>query len=126
MKMPIKIAEILEEAEDEDECVVLEKALYGLVQAARQFFKKLTHVMEDKLRFVRCKADNCLLMRKNELGLIAMCVYIDDTLCVGSKESLIKFKIEISEHFAVKEEGIMTEFVGCSEVREKATLYMHQ
>ena len=126
MKMPIGIAEILEEAEDDDECVVLDKALYGLVQAARQFFKKLTHVMEDKLGFVRCKADNCLLMRENKLGLIVVCVYIDDTLCVGSKESLKKFKTEISEHFAVKEEGIMTEFVGCSVVREKESLYMHQ
>ena len=45
---------------------------------------------------------------------------------MGSKESLSKFKIEISEHFAVKEEGIMTEFVGCSVVREKETLYMQQ
>ena len=85
MKMPIGIAEILEETEDDDECVVLDKALYGLVQADMQFFKKLMHVMEDKLGFVRCKADNCLLMRKNELGLIVVCVYIDDTLCVGSK-----------------------------------------
>ena len=82
--------------------------------------------MEDKLEFVRFKAYNCLLMRENKLSLIVVCVYMDNTLCVGLKESLNKFKIEISEHFAVKEEGIMTEFVECSVVREKETLYMHQ
>ena len=42
MKMPIGIQEILSEADYLDNCVVLDKALYGLVQEARQFFKKLT------------------------------------------------------------------------------------
>ena len=60
------------------------------------------------------------------MGLVVVCVYIDDTLCVGSKGALTKFKKEIAQHFAVKEERIMKEFVGCSVVREKDTLYMHQ
>ena len=57
-KMPVKIQEILDEADDSDDCVVLDKTLYGLVQAARQFFKKLTYVMEKELGLIRCKADN--------------------------------------------------------------------
>ena len=56
--MPIGIVDILEEDEDSDECVVLDKALYSLVQKARQFYKNLTHVMEDKLGFAKCKLDS--------------------------------------------------------------------
>ena len=75
--------------------------------------------MEKEIGFVRCKSDNCLLTGEDKMGLVVMCVYIDDTLCVGTKEALVKFKKEIAQYFAVKEEGIMTEFVGCSVVREK-------
>ena len=36
--------------------------------------------MENKLGSVRCRADNCLLMREGELVLVVVCVYIDDTI----------------------------------------------
>ena len=34
---------------DEDKCLVLDKVIYGLVQGARQFHKRLTKAMEDDL-----------------------------------------------------------------------------
>ena len=40
MKMLNGIQAILEEDDDSDDCLVLDKSLYGLVQAAIQFFKK--------------------------------------------------------------------------------------
>ena len=43
--------------------------------------------MEKQLGFGRCKADNFLFIREDELGLVVVCVYIDDTLCVGTKEA---------------------------------------
>ena len=44
---------------------------------------------------------------------IVVCVYIDDTLCAGTKEAIQEFKREIKKHFAIKEEGEMKEYVGC-------------
>ena len=36
---------------DEDKCLVLDKAINGLVQAARQFHRRLTKAMEDDMGF---------------------------------------------------------------------------
>ena len=46
-KMPIRIQKILNEVDDLDNCVMLVKALYSLVEAARQFLKK-THPCDGK------------------------------------------------------------------------------
>ena len=45
------------------DCLILDKAIYGLVQAAWQFFKKMIEVLEKKMNFVWSMNDQCLLMR---------------------------------------------------------------
>ena len=41
-----------------------------------------------------------------------MCVYIDDTLCMGNERAIQEFKDEIKNHIAIKEEGEMREYIG--------------
>ena len=41
--------------------------------------------------------DQCLLMRNDQNGTINVCLYIDDTLCVGDKKVLDAFKMEIKK-----------------------------
>ena len=98
---------------DDEECLVLDKAIYGLVQAARQFHKRLTSVMESEMGFSKCLGDECLLIRTTNEGAVIVCVYINDTLCVGDKEAIEEFKIELKHHFLIKEEGEMQKYVGC-------------
>ena len=50
-----------------DDCLPLNKAIYGLVQAARQFYKKLKNTPTGKLGFDVCKADPCYSIRKAQL-----------------------------------------------------------
>ena len=57
--------------------------------------------------------DQCLLMRNDQNGTIIVCLYIDDTLCVGDKEALDAFKKEIKKYFVMKEEGEVEDYVGC-------------
>ena len=54
---------------DED-CVLLEKSLYGLVQAARQFYKKLVEVLVNELNFEKFLAEPCLLMKYGDSGIV--------------------------------------------------------
>jgi hypothetical protein len=42
----------------EDECLLLEKMIYGLVQSARAYYKKFTAVLEEG--FTQLAADPCL------------------------------------------------------------------
>ena len=95
---------------NEDDCVILDKSIYGLVQAARQFHKKLLDVMIKNLGFEKCRADECLLWRRTTEGMIIVCVYIDDTFCVGEEGSIKTFKREL-KNFNTKEEGEMYEYV---------------
>ena len=58
-------------------------------------------------------ADECLFMRIIEKRTVVVCVYIDDILCLGDKESIFEYKNQLMLHFAIKEEGEMKEYVGC-------------
>ena len=49
--------------------------------------------------FDKCLVDECLLRKETKKGTVIICVYIDDTLCVGDKEAINEFKREISSHF---------------------------
>ena len=90
---------------DKNDCLILDQAIYGLVQAARQFFKKMIEVLETKMNFVRSMNDQCLLMRNDQNGKIIVCLYIDDTMYVGDKKALDTFKKEIKKCFVMKVEG---------------------
>ena len=109
----------------EDECLFLLQGIYGLVQSARQFFKKLLEILIGKMGFIKCLSDQCLLFRRDETGTAIICLYIDDTLVVGDKLAIEKFKKEIKTFFSTKEEGMMDEFVGCKVMRtgEKRLLF---
>ena len=98
--------------------------MYGLVQAAHQFYKKLTCVTVTKMGFVICKADGCLLIRVNDIGTVILCIYVNDMLVIGNKEAIEAFKSEIKQLFNTKEEGLMEEYVGCK-VTKKGNNKMH-
>jgi len=66
----------------EDECLLLLKAIYRLVQAARQWHKKLIDVLK-KIGFKGGIADPCLMMQQNELGVKKLSIYMDDNFCMG-------------------------------------------
>ena len=107
MDLPVGFNEVMELEGNNDECVVLDRAIYWLVQDARQFFKKLLEILVGKLGFTKCMPDNFLLTCTTASGTLILCVYIDDTLCIGNQKCIDKFKKDIKEHFTVKEEGKM-------------------
>ena len=72
-----------------DKCVRLLKTIYGLVQSARMFFKKLVQKLID-IGFVQNEADPCLLTWKSELGVVYVATYVDDCYCIGHSAALDK------------------------------------
>ena len=62
-----------------EDCVILDKSIYGLVQASCQFHQKLISKMTKNIGFHKCLSDKCLLFRNTEDGIIIVCIYIDDT-----------------------------------------------
>ena len=105
MKQPQGLKYMENESDTDNEHVlVLRQSIYGLVQAARQFFKKLRDVLIEKMGFEKCLINQCLLSRKGESGTLIICLYIDDTMIVGNEIEIKNFKEEIKVHFKTKED----------------------
>ena len=92
--------------------------MYGLVQAAWQFYKKLTCLTVTKMGFIKCEANGCLLIRVNDIIIVILCNYVDGMLVVGDKDAFKVFKQEIKQLFDTKEEGWMEEYVVCKVIRK--------
>ena len=46
MKIPEGYDEVINQDVDKEDCLILQKAIYGLVQATRQFWKKILDKMQ--------------------------------------------------------------------------------
>ena len=111
---------------EEDECLLLLKTIYGTVQAAREWGLMFARIMKE-LGFTQSAADPCLFVRKNELGLAIVIIYVDDGLCVGSKPALRQFFDQLREkNLELKVSEDMEDYLSCqvlfSKDRRKAWL----
>ena len=112
-------------------CLKLKKAIYGLVQAARQWWKKFKEVMQS-LGFNPSKADPCLFIKngdgKNKLPAFII-IYVDDGGIFGTKEQVKEVLQALSKGFKVKDLGPLKHFVGCHIVQDTGIpgkIYIHQ
>ena len=90
-----------------DDCVELKKAIYGLVQAARQFWKKFV----EKLKLVGFEGgsvDPCLYVKRSNLGICIVCWHVDDAIFAGDKEAVedaveslkrVGFELKVNDDF---------------------------
>ena len=110
-------------------CLLLVMALYGLVQAARQWYKKITSLFA-KLNFFPSPADPCLFVRakKGNEPPAYIILYVDDGAVMGSKEVIKEVISALSEMIKVKPLGPLKHFVGChlTEIGKKDTMFIHQ
>jgi len=65
-----------------DECLLLLKVLYGLVQGARQWHKKFIVILK-QIGFQGGNTDPCLLIKRGPNGMVMVSFYVDDNFCVG-------------------------------------------
>ena len=72
---------------DREDCLILWEAIYGLVQAARLFWKKIVDKMQEG-GFKLSEADPCMLYKKDEKGVCIIIIYIDDMLIIGKEEAI--------------------------------------
>ena len=62
------------------------KGVYGLCQAAGQFWKKFVNTAkQEPFGFQVSPADPCTLFKENELGVCIIIMYVDDMLIIGKR-----------------------------------------
>jgi len=97
----------------EEKYLKLEKSTYGLVQAARSWWKKFTKVLKHDLGFEQYENDSCLLKRKTSKGQVFLIIYVDDCFVVGDKDAVKEALEEIEKHFSITRSEKIEDFIGC-------------
>ncbi len=71
--------------------------------------------------------DPCLLFKFDEKGVLYICLYVDDLLCIGHWKAINAFIVEVRKHYAIKQMGKMDEYVGCKVIpSNKGGLFLAQ
>ena len=70
MKIPIGYDEVINPRAYKEDCLILQKAIYGLAQAARQFWKKTVDKMQEG-GFKLSETDPCILYKEDEKGTVS-------------------------------------------------------
>jgi Reverse transcriptase (RNA-dependent DNA polymerase) len=113
----------------QEHCVMLLRALYGLVQAARQWYKKITSIF-GKLNFFPSAPDPCLFIKKQkgQESPAFIILYVDDGVVIGIDSEIEEVIAALKTVVTVKDLGKMENFVGCHliETKEKDAIYILQ
>jgi hypothetical protein len=72
---------------NKDNVLLLHQCIYGLVQAARQYYKKIKEIL-NSIGFLGGDVDPCLFYRKNKKGTCYIALYVDDNLIVGDMSAI--------------------------------------
>ena len=104
-----------------DDCLVLKKALYGLVQSARQFFKKLVEILKS-IGFVQSTVEPCLLVKNDyKLGIAIIAIYVDDCYAIGDEIALNDMITKIQQKgLKIKVENDLSDYLSCEIVFNKS------
>ena len=85
MEVPVGFNEVYPNSmNEENTSFLLKKGIYGLCQAARQFWRKFVQEMS-KLVLKIIPADPCLLYEDDKSGTCVIIIYVDDMLVIGNK-----------------------------------------
>ena len=102
----------------------LHKAIYGLNQASRQFYRRITTYLQ-KIGFVKSHVEPCLLRHTSRQLYLA--IYVDDVLTVGNNEDVKWFSKIFEEEFEVRTCETVTEYIGTQLLPlSSSSLFLHQ
>ena len=97
----------------QDHCLLLKKTIYGLVQSAREFYKKLLQVLKE-LGFTENKSDPCLLSKWNDGGVVLIGIYVDDCLVIGKESQISRLIVDLKvKGFNLKVEKDLKDYLSC-------------
>ena len=72
------------------DCLLLKKAIYGLVQRAKQWWRKFISNLVEEFKFNSSQADACVLIKQDKKRVIILCIYVDDALMVRDPKAIKK------------------------------------
>lgn len=104
----------------------LNKYLYGLKQASRQWYSKLSSFLIS-LGYSQSQADHYLYVKSNHHSFTALLVYVDDIVLTGDSMAEIHFvKHLMHQQFKIKDLGQLRFFLGFEIAHSKSGIFLNQ
>ena len=104
----------------------LTKSLYGLKQASRQWYAKLTEVLYAR-GYKHSSNDYSLFYKKTSQSAVFLGVYVDDILLTGNDEvELQALKVYLDKVFKIKDLGSVNYFLGIEIIHATEGLLLTQ
>ncbi|KAL0353608.1 UNVERIFIED_CONTAM: Retrovirus-related Pol polyprotein from transposon RE1 [Sesamum angustifolium] len=104
----------------------LQKSLYGLKQASRQWNLELTTKLLD-FGFSQSTHEHCLFIKSSDSEFTALLVYVDDILLTGNSESALHaVRDYLDDLFTIKDLGQAKYFLGLELARSSHGLQVSQ
>ncbi|XP_043714862.1 L-type lectin-domain containing receptor kinase IX.1-like [Telopea speciosissima] len=104
----------------------LNGSLYGLKQASRQWFAKLSIALL-RLGFTQSKANYSLFFKGHDASAIYILVYVDDILITGQNSTAITaLKMTLHQQFRLKDLGPVKYFLGLEVARSRHGIFLNQ
>lgn len=103
----------------ENAVLKLEKSLYGLKQASRQWYLKFSTTLMN-LGFQKSHSDHTLFTRKDNNIFIAVLVYVDDIVIASNSDHAIsQLTTDLARAFKLRDLGPLKYFLGLEIARSK-------
>ncbi|KAK6115540.1 hypothetical protein DH2020_007809 [Rehmannia glutinosa] len=104
----------------------LTKSLYGLKQASRQWFQKLTSCLIT-YGFSQSKFDSSLFIKFSSNNILILCVCVDDIILAGNNiQEIEAIKAHLDAAFTIKDLGQLKYFLGIEIARNKQGITLCQ
>jgi len=100
--------------EKQESCIELDKAMYGNIDSPLGWMKTFSKHLMSKLGLIQSKADPCIFYKKDDKGrpVLLLALYVDDTLCAGTRKELDWMYKAITEKFNIEKLGKLKKHLG--------------
>lgn len=112
----------------ENKVFKLNKAIYGLKQASKAWYKKIDHVLCEKLKFNRSSSEPCVYFKSHNESFIIIALYVDDIILFSRCDDREKLdiKVKLMKEFDITDLGPAHQVLGMRLCRDENKITLDQ
>jgi hypothetical protein len=94
-------------------CAELEKAMYGNIDSPLRWMKTMSKHIISEMKMEQSQTDPCVFIKKvNGKPVLILALYVDDTLCAGTRKEMDWMYEAITKRFKIEKLGRLKKHLG--------------